>query len=354
VSLWQLVVAGAFRNRGRFALTVFGVAAVIAGLVLVRTVADVWQVAVQSAAQDRLIVRSSLPLEAEMPLDYAEKIKALDGEVISVTPRWALDLAPAGKRARRVIVELDASLPSPDAVLVPAELGWAQGSLLRVSRKNGAWRELRVAGWSKDKGIVQLHPEASIEPLKTCHEAIVKIGSPALGALIARKIDAAFAEERVPTISQSEHDAAARNARALGGLFTVIDLVSITLLLVLGAVVAGMIVFSTGERTTEYAVLRALGFSPALVGFCVSGEALIMAVSGAVLGLLGGVMGAFAIRVLSSDAGMASVLPEAFYVSPTTLLLGFIAATSLALLASLVPAIRASRVAVADELRRQG
>ena len=43
-----------------------------------------------------------------------------------------------------------------------------------------------------------------------------------------------------------------------------------------------------------------------------------------------------------------------FVVSFGTLFLGFMAATSLALVASLLPAIRASRVAVADELRRQG
>jgi putative ABC transport system permease protein len=155
-------------------------------------------------------------------------------------------------------------------------------------------------------------------------------------------------------VTQSEHDLARQNAGALSTLFSVIDVISGVLLLILGAIVAGMIVFATDERTTEYAVLRALGFSAAMVGLCVSAEAVLTGVFGALLGTLGGLFGTMLVERMTAHTALASVLPGAFSVSGATLAMGFLAASSLALFASLLPALRASRVEVSEELRRQG
>jgi putative ABC transport system permease protein len=102
---------------------------------------------------------------------------------------------------------------------------------------------------------------------------------------------------------------------------------------------------SIRERTSELAVLKALGFSRRGVGFMVLAESLLVTALGGVLGL---VLGA------GMAGGIGSKLPfvQDFHTPPPTLGLGILLMLALGLLAGLLPAIQAMRLQVATALRR--
>ena len=84
------------------------------------------------------------------------------------------------------------------------------------------------------------------------------------------------------------------------------------ILLVLG----NTMVMSARERTHEYAVLKALGFSAAQIFFLIAGESLILSLLGSALGL--GV-------TLPAVAGFETALPKGwfpvFYIKPETVVM---------------------------------
>ncbi len=69
-------------------------------------------------------------------------------------------------------------------------------------------------------------------------------------------------------------------------MLTAIDLISIVILVIMGLVLGNTIAMGVRERTNEYGVLKALGFSNAHIIWFVMGEALVIGGAGGALGLL--------------------------------------------------------------------
>ena len=68
-------------------------------------------------------------------------------------------------------------------------------------------------------------------------------------------------------------------------LLTAIQIVSYVVLLILMLMLANTMAMATRERTTEYAVMRAIGFQPRHIVGMVLGEGFVIALVGAVLGV---------------------------------------------------------------------
>jgi putative ABC transport system permease protein len=107
------------------------------------------------------------------------------------------------------------------------------------------------------------------------------------------------------------------------------------------------------ERTNEYGVLRALGFSPRHLVAFILGEA-------GTIGLIGGLIGVGLGYLLVDRAlgpfiedNIGSYFPY-FRVAPETLIAAPLLAVALAIVAAGLPAFRASRLHVVDALRRIG
>ena len=105
------------------------------------------------------------------------------------------------------------------------------------------------------------------------------------------------------------------------------------------------------ERTNEYGTLRAIGFLPRHLALFVLGEA-------AVIGALGGALGA-ALALPIVEKGMGRWIEEnmggffPYFRVPRDMMLGSIGlAIGLAVAAAASPAYRASRLRVVDALRR--
>ena len=148
-------------------------------------------------------------------------------------------------------------------------------------------------------------------------------------------------------------------ANILGAVQSVVDLYRTfgTLIGLVGIVVAALftttvLTMSVDDRSREIATLRAIGFGRATVGRFVVEEALLLSVLGLAVGLLGGFVGAGLLNRFL--VGLLPGLPSGFsFVAFDVTVVGSAVAEVLAigLVAALLPAARAMRMPIAEELR---
>jgi putative ABC transport system permease protein len=126
---------------------------------------------------------------------------------------------------------------------------------------------------------------------------------------------------------------------ALNGLFLGLGAVA----LLVGAVgVANIMVISVLERRSEIGLRRALGATRGQIRTQFLAEAILLALGG---GAVGVALGALATAVYATTKGWAIVIPYSAWAG------GFAAATLIGVVAGLLPAIRAARLAPAEALR---
>src|SRR3954452_641807 len=105
---------------------------------------------------------------------------------------------------------------------------------------------------------------------------------------------------------------------------------------------------SMRERTTEVAVLKAMGFGKRLVLFLVLAEAIIVAGVGGMLGAFGSKLFFDVVDVAKYSAGF---LPF-FYVPWNTALVGLGLSLLIGLASGVLPSFRAAQLSVVDGLRK--
>ncbi len=131
-----------------------------------------------------------------------------------------------------------------------------------------------------------------------------------------------------------------------------------TMLLIFAGIatfVGAFLIFNTfsitvAQRQREFALLRALGASRRQVRLLVSGEALAVGLVGAVLGMLAGFVVAPGLRAMIKAFG-ADMPATATVFSGRTLLVSLIVGVVVTMLASFLPARRATKVAPVEALR---
>jgi len=182
---------------------------------------------------------------------------------------------------------------------------------------------------------------------------LTNIDDPGASGRISKEIDAKFEQRDLQTVTMSE---AALNQSFLGmfsAILKAVDIVSIVMILIMGLIVGNTIAMGVRERTSEYGVLRAIGFQPKHV-------ARFVLVEGAVIGVLGGLVGVL-LAYPVVNAGMGRVIEEnmgnmfaQFRVQSDIAVFAFVLAALLGLLAAILPARNASRLQVVEALRRVG
>jgi putative ABC transport system permease protein len=167
-----------------------------------------------------------------------------------------------------------------------------------------------------------------------------RVDDPSQSPQIAQKIDALFANSPNETRTQPAKDFAMSFVKQFGDvgfvLRAILSAVFFTLLFLTG----NTMMQSVRERTPELAVLKTLGFSDTKVLGLVLGEALLLCVLAAVVGLL-------------ASYGLIPVIRsvlQGLTASPKVLPLGLGVAVLLALLVGTPPALRAMRLNVVDAL----
>jgi putative ABC transport system permease protein len=165
---------------------------------------------------------------------------------------------------------------------------------------------------------------------------------------ICKSIDRIFESSDNPTRTQTEAEFAQMFAQMLGNLKFYITVIGCAVIFSLTLVAATAMAMSMRERTTEIAVLKAIGFQRYRVLFLFLGESCVIA-------LIGGLVGVAAGSGLIQMAYVAA--PQFFPVDIKTLAgpwmaYGVVAAGFIGIASGLIPALMAARLSVIDGLRR--
>jgi putative ABC transport system permease protein len=179
---------------------------------------------------------------------------------------------------------------------------------------------------------------------------LTKVDDGSQSAAVGQLIDKEFASSPFETRTESEKQFQLEFLSMAGNLLTAIEWVSYVVLVILMLILANTMAMATRERTSEYAVMRAIGFQPRHVVRMVLGEGFIIALLGGALGV------ALSTPILLSLARLLEQTMGGFLgtmtVEPRDAAFAIGASLGLGMLASSLPAFRAGRLKIVDALRR--
>jgi len=164
---------------------------------------------------------------------------------------------------------------------------------------------------------------------------------------ISRAIDTMFDNSPYPTRTESEKEFGRSFLAFLGNIKLFLAAVCAAVTFTILLVSANTVSMAVRERTRETAILRTLGFTPAEILQMVVGESMLISLSGGIIGIGIGWLLATGLTVVAGGFGFRGLKWQAgLVVLVMAILVGF--------LASLVPAVIASRKNVVESLRFTG
>jgi putative ABC transport system permease protein len=167
-------------------------------------------------------------------------------------------------------------------------------------------------------------------------------------APLSKKIDDMYRNSDTPMRTQTEEAFNKMFAEMFGDMTFYIGMVGVAVGVALFCVSGVAMAMSMRERTTEVAVLKAIGFSKGLLLFIVLAEAMLIAGVGGIVGSLGAKAFFDAVDIAPYTAGFMPF----FFIPWNTALGGVVASIGIGLLSGLIPAFRASHISVIDGLRK--
>jgi putative ABC transport system permease protein len=163
---------------------------------------------------------------------------------------------------------------------------------------------------------------------------------------LVSKIDQRYENSDHPTLSQSHQAFAAQFAKFAGNLQGYVQNIGLAVVFALTIVSGNAMAMSVRERTTEIAVLKAIGFSRARVLGMVLGESVLISWAGGMAGVLAGR------GVWSAAHHFWPQYVPIDWMSPMILLQGIALSAVIGFVSGLGPALRATSVSVIAGLRK--
>ena len=382
----KLVFKNIFRAKLRTSLTIIGLVIAIVAFGLLQTVVDAWYAGSNSASASRMVTRNSISLVFAMPIYYRERIKAVEGvKAVTISnwfggiykepqnffPQFAVDHENFFDLYPEFIIPPDQLLAfkrDRQGAMVGRKLadqfGWKIGDTvpIRGTIYPGTWQfTVRGIFDGKDETTIvrqfYFHYDFINEELKRKAPRradlvgiyIVDVTDASRTADIAKAVDAEFKNSLAETLTETEKAFQLGFVAQSESIVVAIRVVSFVVIIIIMAVVANTMAMTARERLSEYATLKALGFSPGFVAALIFGEAMVLCLIGAGIGIL--LTFPVALGFANSPAGAAF---PAFTVSTTTVALQLSCAIIVAIVASLVPSIRSANIKIVDGLRHVG
>ena len=380
----SLIIKSAFRNRLRTILTAVGVAVAIIAFLFLRTFIAAWYAGVDAAAQDRLVVRNKISLTFPLPLSYAVKIKGVPGvsdlgysnwfggvylEERNFFAQFATDPEALFRIYPEFLVPDDqkrAFLADRTGAIVGRLLAekyhWKIGDkvTLKGTIYPGDWSfTLRAIYDATQRGVdlqtMFFHWKYLNEQMPERRQDqvgifLVHVAEANASPQVARAIDQLFANSLAETRTESEKAFQLSFVSMASEVLAAIQVVSGVVLIILMLILGNTLAMATRERTTEYAVMRALGFRPSHIVRLVIGEGFVVAGTGVAIGV------ALASPILGFFSDLFSkVVPGflgEFHLEPSAVLLAVGVSLVGGMLAAAIPAWRAGRMRLVDALRR--
>lgn len=386
MELFRLLLRNALRHKLRTVLTVIGVGVAVMAFALLQTVVTAWHAGVEASAANRLITRHAVSFVFPLPLSYRDRIAQIAGvnkvtyavwfsgvyidknqffarlavdsdSFFDVYPEFVIDREQfeAFKRERNAcIIGVDIAnryhLKIGD--IMPIEGDVYPGQWEFVVRGIYYPRDQTTDPSSMmfhyryvDERVRQEFPDRAGQ----VGWYIVRIDDPANSAQISQDIDNLFANSRAETKTETERAFQQSFLSAASAVITAMNIMSFVIIGIILLVLGNTMVMSARERTHEFAVLKALGFSGGQLFLLLGGESMILSIAGSALGLA---------LTLPAVAGFQSALPKGwfpvFYIKPETIVIGCIAGFAVGLLASLIPLRRVLTTRIVEGLRYVG
>lgn len=382
----SLAVRNVLRNKFRTALTVMGVAVAALTFLILRTVLAAWTVASEYAAKDRIATRNKITFVSPLPLRYYDRITRMPGIKQATYMNWFGGKNPRNEKEffATLAVEPDNFFSVYDDMYVEPDVieAWRQnrqGAIVgEVIAKKFHWNvgdkvilngTIFPGNWTftivgiyhaKSKAIDNssflFHwkylNESQPERFKDQVGWIVaRVNDPKKAADISKKVDLAFAEEEIATLSMSERAMNNSFMAMFSAVLKAMDIVSVVILMIMALILGNTIAMGVRERTAEFGAMRAMGFLPKHLGTFVITEGVVIGTAGGVLGLLIGYplinqgLGRFI------EENLGSLFPY-FRVPLSTAWVTVALSITVAVLAALVPAVQAYRLNVINAIRR--
>jgi putative ABC transport system permease protein len=380
------IVRNARRNRVRSLLTVTSVGiSLFLMMILISFFSMNDEIAAKRKGNHRLISMNSQGFAGLVPIARVREIAALDGVVATSPFLWYM-----GKYKDELIpfaqfgVDAEAAFAVRDDLMISREelaafkadkAGCVLGRKLAVARGLKVGDTLPLKGDlypfslnltirgiydvppNSDRDCCFFHWEYLDEGLKRDHKGqmsgnagmiFIKCKNDDVMAGVAHKIDAMYVNSDNPSRTQAEDEWIREFSKMMGDLRWVIEWIGLAVGIALVFVAGNSMAMALRERTTEIAVLRAIGYSKPLVLTLVLTEAMLVAG-------LGGVVGAIGCKLLCDVVDLSQFtggfLPF-FYVSWATALLGLGVSLAIGFLSGFIPAVLAAELSVIDGLRK--
>ncbi|MBI2002264.1 MAG: FtsX-like permease family protein [candidate division NC10 bacterium] len=163
-------------------------------------------------------------------------------------------------------------------------------------------------------------------------------------------VDTLFKNSDAETKTETERAFQLGFISMLGNVKTLIASISSVVVFTILLVTANTMAMSIRERAREIAILKTLGFGRRRLLGVLMGESAVIALTGGVLGCVGARLFFSVVDVWRYTQGLFPI----FIVEPSTVLLGIGLSVLIGLASAALPAIRVSRLTIAEALRRVG
>jgi putative ABC transport system permease protein len=386
MELVRLLLRNTLRHKLRSLLTVVGVGVAVMAFGLLQTVVTAWYAGVEASAANRLITRHAVSFVFPLPLAYRDRIAQVPGVNKVTYAAWFSGVyIDKDQFFARLAVDSDTFFDVYPEFLIPRE----QFESFRRERNAciigidlarrydleigdimpmegdvfpGQW-EFVVRGiyeprdQTTDPSTMMFHYKYLDERVRQDSPDragqvgwyIVRITDPDNSASISREIDQMFANSRAETKTETERAFQQNFLSAASAVITAMNIMSFVIIGIILLVLGNTMVMAARERTHEFAVLKALGFSGVQLFFLLAGESMILSVVGSALGLI--------VTVPAVD-GFQAALPKGwfpvFYIKPETIVIGCIAGLAVGLFAALIPLRRVLTTHIVEGLRYVG
>ncbi len=384
--MWRLILKNALRHKLRFSLTVLGIAIAVVAFCLLRTVVTVWYSGIEVSAANRLITRQAVSFIFPLPYAYRDQIANVDGvEKVSFAnwfggtyidkkqffARLAVDAETFFDVYPEFVVpkeQLEAFTRERNACIVGEDLvkryGFKIGDVVQIEG------DIYPGQWQFVVRGIYTPREPAIDPSNFLFRwdylderlrqetpvragfvgwYIVRVKDPAKTAAVSQAIDNLFANSRAETKTETERQFQQGFIAAFSAVIEAMNFISFVIIGIIMLVLGNTMIMSSRERTREYAVLKAIGYSGRQLGIMIGAESLLIAMLGGGLGLL-----ATMPSVDFFQAAMPKGFFPVFFVEPITVILAVLAALLVGVAAAVFPVQRILRTRIVEGLRFVG
>ncbi len=343
------------------------------------------EVLTSSKVHNRIITLNAQGFAGVVPIAYSQEIKALDG-VVTLTPfswyggKFGEETLPFAQFA----IDPDTFFQIYDEFTLPADqlkafsedkAGCVVGRRLAEDRGFKVGDPLPLKGdlypfdlkltirgiydgpRDRDRRMCVFHWDYFDDQMKISTQGtnsgnagcyVIKCKTGDQMASLSKKIDNLFLNSDNATRTQTEEQFSKFFMEMLGDLKGVMRWIGAAVIVSLIFVAGNAMAMALRERTTEIAVLKAIGYGNSLILFLVLAEAMLVSGIGGFLGTIGCKALCDVVDVSKFTAGL---LPF-FYIPWSTALVGLIFSLGVGFFSGIVPAAMAARLSVVNGLRK--